>query len=322
MHTFKLGLALIFICFIKSTLAKFQLEPALKWLNDRLTEVVKTDDLQENFAWIRQVDQDNNWILKESEKANIDHYELRLELRRLLDLERLDKDQKCDEADYQKLKEQNDRQGGLAHRFLTDLYYLNRIDRILHQVLVSHAKKCAPIHLQKFNKIHSSLDPAQEAKVAKVMDKMLYERNPLQWHNLAYRDSIMDFHLPAIEEMAKDDNDEDSDLIFGTGRKFYVSSKREERIEKLLDKYFFDPCGYYVVKLGTFFDVALFDTVMLKGLKELELHDIEKNTFRAVRDRYLLCKKTVGKYRPKLHKKFMEVVKTSTKSYERPIPGR
>lgn len=215
---------------------------------------------------------------------------------------------KCDHASYQKLREYDDSEGG--HNLQNPTGRLTRITRLLRQILINHAQSCKQINFDKFKAVRDAVDPGDGAKVAKAMDRLLSERNPLGWDSLARRDSIIEFHLPAIASMAQADHEKGADLIFGLSSKLYISSKSEAKVERLLNMYFFDPCLRYTSRLRDYFENVLFDAQMIDILEGLTATDEDKKDFKQTRDRYLLCKKAVGWYRYDLKKTFMIVIKT------------
>lgn len=287
-----------------------------QWLNDVLEAGVQTDDPQRNFVYAADKLKDG---LKGLETRRMSPNLLKSEILEFLSLRSLTSDTECGFESYRVLSTNNRSNGNNAHRVLNSVDHLTRVDRILYVIMSEHAKSCRDIHYARFPEARATLDQDTSRKVATIFDPLIASNYGLIARpHLAYRDTIMDNFLPAIEILAQQVQDGDSKLLFSLGKKLTTvhSADYHAKIDRMLQEYFFGPCERYVQIMRPYYDIVLFDNKMVSVSQNR--NDESVKDFRRSKQRYLLCQKVTGSFKSKLADKFWKVIKASTKSYEKP----
>lgn len=302
--------------FIFTTLAlkqSYALEPtyARYLLNDYLEKAVRSDDIDTNFSLIREAIAGKRPIPHKGTLLR----KVQDNLKSFLELENLRSDEECTRRSFQILKNNNDVNGDNAHQAMLDIQHLNRIDKILHQVMREHAKSCREKHFLNFKDTYDKQDPYDLEAVRTMFTKLItHKPESLNWQKLTYRDVIVVYLLPALENLAKDEST--VVLLRQLSEQKWVSSEEREYVTNLINEFLLEPCDNIVADLSDIFEVSRFDDIMVpisQGSPDKKLYE---ETFRL----FTMCQKVTGHWREQTEQFFSKVVRTLRESYNIDIP--
>lgn len=278
-------------------------------LNQFLEMSVPSDDFRQNFEWIRDTLEGKHQI----PLAGNELRKMHKNLEEFLLLDSLRNDQDCGVESYRILADNNDRNGDNAHT--KQAANMNRIDTLLHKVMLDHARSCREVHFANFEKLHQSLDQADEEAVRSMFDRLILSKpESLNWQKLAYRDIVMNYLLPALSELAA--NEPSKDLLEKLGSQKWVSSEDREKVRSMINRYLLEPCQNLIDTFGNFYEVARFDDVMVP----ISLGSPDRQLFADTFNRYSMCTKVTGHWRKSMEEFFLKVVLSRGESFSEDVP--
>lgn len=191
----------------------------------------------------------------------------------------------CTHKELKVMIGENNANGGLAFARLNDISHLNRVDKISHQMMVSHARLCKSVHMDNFKKIRTKIDPEVEEKVKLLMDGLLNSQlNPLDWKHLTHKEAIANYILPALEKLAA--NEPGVEFLSGLTKE---QPEQVSQVRAILDKHLFEPCNSFVRSLDSFYRLALFDDHLI----DLNMGPNVDEDFNRTRARFFMCFKAI-----------------------------